>query len=199
MHTLRGSDAGDLVICDEMAFMNDRMFTEVIIPLLGVATTKLIGISTPSPDEHNFFSLMLTKKYPGTDIHVFGNLIIDLACDECKRRDRAVECKHLQVLLPAWKGQKKFELASQLYGELNRDIHARESMGILMSSEDKIFDRKLVNKLDRRPVWTLMTPDCRPTHIYISVDPNAGGTSQMAIVSIAWVKNTYMVFSFLFY
>jgi hypothetical protein len=111
MHTLRGSDAVDLVICDEMAFMNDRMFTEVIIPLLGAATTKFIGISTPSPDEYNFFSLMLTKKYPGTDIHVFGNLIIDLVCDECKKRDRAVDCRHLQPLLPAWKGQKTKEIS----------------------------------------------------------------------------------------
>jgi len=95
-HTLRGSDAGDMVVCDEMAFMQDKMFHEVIIPLLGMENAKLLGISTPSPDEYNFFTHMLTLKYPGTDRHVFGNLVIDLACDDCKRRNRAVDCRHLQ-------------------------------------------------------------------------------------------------------
>jgi len=71
-------------------------------------------------------------------------------------------------------------------------------MGILTTSEDKIFDRKWIEKLDKRPLWERTTRDCKPTHIFMSVDPNAGGTSQMAIVSIAWVKRTYMVCFFYF-
>lgn len=194
MHTLRGVDSGDIVICDEMAFMPNRMFTEVIIPLLGMKQAKLLGISTPSPDEYNFFSRMLTLKYPGTEDYVFGNLIIDLACDECKKKDRAVDCRHMQNLIPNWKGGRKFELAAHLYGELNSTAHARESMGILMTADDKMYDRKHIDKLAKRPDWYRITRDCVPTHIFISVDPNAGGTSQMGIVSTAWVKNTYMVF-----
>lgn len=193
MHTLRGVDSGDIVICDEMAFMPNKMFTDVIIPLLGMKKAKLLGISTPSPDEYNFFSRMLTLKYPGTDEYVFGNLIIDLACDECKKKDRTSECRHLQGLIPQWKGSKKFELAAHLYGELNSTSHARESMGILMTAEDKMFSRKVIDRLDKRPLWKRVTRDCVPTHIFVSVDPNAGGTSQMAIVSTAWVQNTYMV------
>ena len=189
-----------MVICDEMAFMKNTMFTEVILPLLGMGKTKLLGISTPSPDEYNFFTRMLTLKRPNSNKHAYGSLTIDLACDECKRKKRAVDCRHLLGLIPKWKGQKKFEMAAQLYGDLFSSYHARESMGLLLSSEDKIFDKDMIGKMDHRPMWYNKSRECMPTHIFMSVDPNAGGTSQMAIVSMAWVKNTYMVcFSFYFF
>ena len=181
-----------MVVCDEMAFMQKKMYTEVIIPLLGMKKTKLLGISTPSPDEYNFFSRMLTLQYPGTDDYVFGNLVIDLACDACKRRNRAVDCRHMRGLIPHWKGTRKFDLAAQLYGDMSDD-HLRESMGILTTSQDKLFDRKWIKSLERRPLWERKTRDCKPTHLFLSVDPNAGGSSHMAIVTIAWIHGIYMV------
>ena len=196
---MRGADADDIIVCDEMAFMHRRMFDEVVIPLLGMKRTKLLGISTPSPDEFNFFSRMLTLKYPGTEDYVFGNLIIDLACDDCKRRGRAVDCKHMAGLIPHWKGERKFNLAAQLYGDMNSDVHMRESMGILTSADDKLFDRKWIEKLQKRCVWDRKDRSCQPSHIFMSVDPNAGGSSQMAIISMAWVHKVYMVSVSIFY
>jgi hypothetical protein len=194
-YTLRGTDAEDIVICEEMAFMNKQMFEQVVIPLLGMKKTKLFGITTPSHDEHNFFSRMLVLKDPSTDKNIFGVLIVDLACDECKKKNRAIHCRHMQNLLPHWKGSEKFELTSLMYGEGGSDTHLRESMGILTSADDKLFERSLINKLKNRPTWENVSSWYKPTHIFMAIDPNAGGSSDMAIMSIAFVSGIYLVSS----
>ena len=52
--TLRGV-GGDIVIMEEAAFMDTKVFYEVIVPLLEVENTALICISTPQ-DSMNFYS-----------------------------------------------------------------------------------------------------------------------------------------------
>ncbi len=196
-HTLRGVGA-KVIICDEMAFMNDEVLRQVIIPLLGVSDARLLGISTPAHTESNFFKRMLELKYHGTDEHVFGTLIIDLACDECKRKERAIECRHLLHMMPKWKDTKKFDLSKELYGPRHSHVLMRENMGLSVQAQDKIFPERWLNKMIRRPYWTRTTRDCKPSHIFISVDPNAGGSNQMAIVSVAWVQQVFMVSNFFF-
>ena len=59
---LRGV-GGDVIYLEEAAFMDLKMFNEVIVPLLELETTALICISTPQ-DSTNFYSLMFEMKDP---------------------------------------------------------------------------------------------------------------------------------------
>ena len=47
-----------MIIIDEAAAINARLFYETIVPLLEMRVTSLIAISTPL-DEFNFFSKIL--------------------------------------------------------------------------------------------------------------------------------------------
>ena len=43
--TLKGS-GGDLIVCEEAAYMDPQVFYEVVVPLLGLRETAMIAIST---------------------------------------------------------------------------------------------------------------------------------------------------------
>ena len=46
VQTLKGS-GGDLIVCEEAAYMDQQVFYEVVVPLLGLRDTAMIAISTP--------------------------------------------------------------------------------------------------------------------------------------------------------
>lgn len=173
--------------------MNKQIIDQVVTPLLGMKKTILVGITTPSSDEFNFFTRMLNLKYEGTDKNVFGTLIVDLACAECKKYGRAADCKHMQYLLPKWKGSDKFELTKLLYGATCSDTHQRESMGIVVTADDKLFKLRWLQRLEKRPFWCRTDKALRPSHIFIGIDPNSSGSSQMAIITIAYIQGAYVV------
>lgn len=131
-------------------------------------------------------------KHPGSDRKIFGTVDFKLYCDECKKR-RLTSCAHRRDLQPAWKGVTKFEIAEILYGDDYKAYHMRETMGATANDDNRLFDESWINLLERRPLWERKTRDCRPSHIYLSVDPNAGGTSRMAIISMAYVQGVYLV------
>ena len=116
----------------------------------------------------------------GTDAFVFGNLAVELACDACKRRNRAVDCRHMSGLIPEWKGTRILDLTKLLYGEPSGDQWV-----------DGRLDVVCIESLENAPLWDCK--DCKPTHIFISVDPTAGGSSHMAIVTIALIDNICVV------
>lgn len=191
---MRGVDADDIIVCDEMAYMDPALFFEVIVPLIEVNKAIILGISTPVGDAYNFFSRMIELEYPGTNDKVFSSIVIELACERCKRMKRAGECRHMLRLLPSWKGAEKFELAKLIYGDAQDDTRQRESLGIAAGCKDTTFEHKWIKALSKRHPWSNFSEEFIPTHIFMGVDPNAGGTSQMAIVSVAMVLD-YMIVS----
>ncbi len=77
---LRGCTA-DVVIMEEAAHMDPRVFHEVVVPLFGVVNTAVLAISSPV-DDQNFYSELLELKRPdGTDF--FWVMKIGLACASC--------------------------------------------------------------------------------------------------------------------
>lgn len=193
MHTLRGVDADDLVIIDEMAYIAPDLFYEVILPLIGVSRTRIIGISTPTKDRFNFFHRMIHLRYPGTDDPVFKTYLVEVVCKYCKRTKQHSSCRHELHKLPDWKSASKLEIIKLIYGPDREDMEARENLGMMLGDRDNIFEEAWLADLERRQRWENMSPAHRPSVIFMTVDPNAGGGSQMAIVSVAYIMEMLVV------
>ncbi len=183
---LRGV-GGDVIYLEEAAFMDIKMFHEVIVPLLELETTALIAISTPQ-DSTNFYSLMFELKDPAGNA-LFNQNKIEMVCEECRNGPHPEKCTHMKHLLPKWKSGGKQDMVAQIYGDNSTDM-LRESMGVTTSDACSVFHQKWVAKLKTRPRYTFRNSQ---RYIWIACDPNGGGSSAMSIVSLAMENNQYIV------
>jgi len=186
-------DANDLVIVDEMAYITKDLFFQVILPLIEVNTARIIGISTPTGNRHNLFTRLIRLRYPGTDDKVFASYEVELVCEMCKRNGNYNTCKHVDHLMPPWKGGTKKEIAKLIYGEEEEDTRIRESLGVALGDQDCIFEGQWITNLSNRVRWANERPVHAPKLIFMAVDPNSGGSSHMAIVSMAYIHNMLVV------
>ncbi len=169
------------------AFMPIKMFHEVIVPLLELETTALICISTPQ-DSSNFYSMMFEMVDQGGE-KLFNQIQISMVCEDCKLTAHPEKCTHMKHLLPKWKSGGKQDMVRQIYGDNTEDM-LRESMGVTTNDSAAIFqDDWLKVFVDRSPY----TPRNIPSFVFCACDPNGGGNSQMAIVSLYQDQNNFAV------
>lgn len=176
-----------------MAYIDPVLFYEVILPLIGVSRTRIIGISTPTKDRFNFFHRMIQLRYPGTDDPVFKTYMVEMVCKYCKRMGQHSSCRHELHKLPEWKSASKLEIIKLIYGPDREDMEARENLGLMLGDQDSIFDDAWLARLERRVLWNNFNPSYRPKVIFTMCDPNAGGRSQMAIISMAYILEMLVV------
>ena len=169
---------GKVVILEEASRLDEAVFTEVCLPLLGVSNTSLLAISTPL-EENNFFSqLLLAKKPNGASL--FKNITIELICAAC-REAKSFDCPHMAAKLPSWKSVARGEMVKTLM-ENNKDMWLREQAGVITSRDTSAFDRPSIDAcfLNRFPILKLLAQDDR---MYVSIDPSGGGFSQTACIA----------------
>ena len=175
--TLRGV-GGDVIYLEEAAFLDIQVFYQVIVPLLEMDSTAMIAISTPQ-DSLNFYSEMFElKDHLGKPF--FKQIKVSLICDMCRAAGKGEDCNHMSHWIPPWKSRDKFLMAKALYGS-NTDLLKRESMGETTDDANSVFSSKDVNVLLESPRVKL---DSSPDYVIIAADPNGGGSSQFAVVSI---------------
>ena len=184
--TLRGC-GGDVVYMEEAAFMALDVFFEVIVPLLEMETTALIAISTPL-DGMNFYSEMFELK-GGDGQPLFNQLRIGLSCGKCQAAGKAADCTHMKDIIPPWKSAAKFDMVKAIYGD-RKDLLAKESMGQITSDQCSVFPEKLINRMMERPEYRLRNA---AKYIFLGVDPNGGGASEMAIVTMTMEMNNIVI------
>jgi hypothetical protein len=183
---LRGV-GGDVIYLEEAAFMDLKMFNEVIVPLLELETTALICISTPQ-DSTNFYSLMFEMKDPSGS-PLFNQQKIEMVCEDCKKGPNPQDCTHMKHLLPRWKSGAKQDMVKQIYGDNATDM-LRESMGVTTSDACSVFNSTWVAAFKARPGYKFIN---RPKYIFIACDPNGGGESEMCIFSVTMENGQYIV------
>lgn len=184
--TLRGC-GGDVVYMEEAAFMALDVFFEVIVPLLEMETTALIAISTPL-DGMNFYSEMFELK-GGDGKPLFNQLRIGLSCAKCQAAGKAVDCTHMKDIIPPWKSAAKFDMVKAIYGD-RKDLLAKESMGQITSDQCSVFPEKLINRFMEKPTYRLRNP---ARYVFLGVDPNGGGASEMAIITMTMESNNIII------
>jgi len=187
--TLRGC-GGDVVYMEEAAFMALDVFFEVIVPLLEMDTTALIAISTPL-DGMNFYSEMFELK-GGDGKPLFNQLRIGMSCEKCQKAGKAADCTHMASVVPPWKSAAKFDMVKAIYGD-RKDILARESMGQITNDAASIFSQGMVEKMLAKQPWVMKSG---AKYVFLGVDPNGGGDSQMAIVTMVMEMNNIIFTGF---
>ena len=183
---LRGV-GGDVIYLEEAAFMDLKMFNEVIVPLLELETTALICISTPQ-DSTNFYSLMFEMKDP-SGAHLFNQQKIEMVCEDCKRGPHPENCTHMKHLLPRWKSGAKQDMVKQIYGDNATDM-LRESMGVTTNDSCSVFHQRWVENFKKRPPYAFVN---RPKYIFIGCDPNGGGDSEMCVFSASMEAGQFII------
>lgn len=176
---------GKIIILEEASRLDEAVFNEVVLPLMGVDDTSLVAISTPL-EESNFFSQLLLMKKPN-GAPLFLNLQIVLMCEECRAADLD-SCPHMAKNLPDWKSEGRAQMVKELMSG-NKDMWQREQNGVITTRDTCAFDRPSVERFFARrcPLASFVPQDDR---VYISIDPAGGGFSNTALVAGAMDANS---------
>lgn len=185
--------------CDESAYMPTALFYEVIVPIIEVASTVLVMISTLS-DSTNYYTKMLDKgelmMAEGRAKYLVYRL--ELVCTRCKGMGNAgINCPHKLNWIPKWKSEEKLNLVQEIMGAENIDVLLKESKNIIGDSASRVFSKTSLDKFRSRPFYE-RHPRVKPKKLFLAIDPSAGGVSEVSLVlATRDLGNTIVCFLFL--
>jgi hypothetical protein len=176
-----------------MAFWDVCGFINVVMPIMSMKNAKLVGISSPAYNEFNFFSRLQDIKLPNSDMHVCMTIKAELSCPTCKKNGTGSYCTHHNSMLPPWISSKAKFIGGLIYKALKMEkAGERELSGVSDSSLAMAFEAETIKQFSIRMPFHGHDYDS-PKYIGVFVDPNAGGDSCMAIVSVAMVMGAIVV------
>ena len=184
---------GKVLILEEAARLDPKVFQETIAPLLGVAYTALLGISTPMEEDNQYSQMMNMKDGDGSNL--FRTLEITLVCDACKQKgDKTamVSCPHMSHEVPPWKQDSERQNLVKALMSTDPALLLRETAGLTTSSANVAFSTNAVDCFERR-VRGSHADDSAVSEIYIAVDPSGGGNSETAIMSCCFTADFTLV------
>ena len=176
------------MIVEEASFVAADVFYKVVIPLLEVSGTSLLMISTPESDT-NYYS-QLCNMVDARGKPLFHIIKVGMVCDWCQSNvaDPST-CKHRETERPSWKSFESAQLVRAMYGT-RKNLLMRESMGMVVSDTECAFKSSWVFDMFKR--MRVPLPE-NPPYIFIACDPNGGGSSDMAIMSVCRVDGMFIV------
>ena len=173
---------------EEASFISQDVFYKVILPLLEVESTALIMISTPE-GEGNYYSQMLDMK-DHLARPLFNTIRIGMICAWCQSNNPTPSsCTHRETERPQWKSVTAARTVRAMYGN-RTNLHQRESMGMVVTDGECAFPSKWIHRLLK---GERLAPPSEPEYIFVACDPNGGGSSDMAIMSVVRMGGTFVV------
>lgn len=197
-YALRGQGA-NVLFCDEAAFMQSKLFNDVVLPIFGMKDCRLIMISTVVAGYNNLFTKILvkgTEEMQKPDPFILA-YVQTLVCNRCRikaaaRGKKVKDCEHMRDQIPSWKSLEKLEQIHKIMGPELEEIFKNENLGIVDGDGQAIFNKHSL--LDLRQALPFDAPeDIRPNFIIIFVDPNAGGPNHTSIVAITRISRKFVV------
>jgi hypothetical protein len=207
--TTRGTGA-DVIIVDEAAHIDPKLFFKTIVPILSMANTSLLCLSSPEGDS-NYYSQLMNLKRP--DQTPFFNVVNCFQiCQKCLKMERVkqIECTHvkstahwlssrkireLKTLYKAWGilgGESSWGFLTQK-NQANPEDAIREFGGVVVSDHLPAFRKEDVrNIMELDVVRTQVTPQ----YIFTCCDPTGGGPSMLSIASGYYDRNGDVVVRF---
>ena len=165
--------------------MNEQLFFQVIVPLMGVSGTSILGISTPNSNENQFYNRLMDIPDPDNmEESMFKTIRIGLACNACVEKKKPLECTHKASLVPHWKdsaSQRKMKIIMD-----GRDkLFLNENMGMRTNTNNYVFPSIGISRLS---VATPHRWDRNPDVLFCAIDPSGGGKqSEYAMCTVACI------------
>lgn len=158
---------------EEAAHMSEEMFTKVIIPLLAMAKTSLLAISSVT-DSNNFYSTMLLAEDASGE-PFFTKIEIRLCCPRPSCQDSPNNCPHESAKLPPWQSMEKHDRIKEL---LKDQIHVfeQEMMGVIVDEARKCFPQEVVDQIYLDPTAsTNLHARSAIKYVLVTADPSQYG------------------------
>jgi len=168
---LRGT-GGDILYCEEAAYMDLGVFYEVIVPLMEMRGAATIMISTPI-STWNFYS-ELTELRDDRNELLFNVIKVGLVCPRCTGTEHEDRCTHPTGDKPDWKLETS-EKMKAIYGH-RKTLLMREIMGKVTNAENLAFEVRDLKAFFAAPRCT--DPHAPITRIFVAVDPNGGASAE---------------------
>ena len=138
----------------------------------------------------NFYTKLISKVDPLTNLPVLKSIQIQLACQACIDAEKAHECVHLQHLIPRWQDEEKHRRLKTIIS-YRPDLINSELGGMSVSGTTQCFKTAYLQRMFSP------TDSCCLTFgqdFFVSVDPMAGGEkSDFAVVAFAIHRGVYQV------
>lgn len=166
-------EGGDIIVCDEIAFMSEKFIHEAVLPPLQLVGSFVVGISTPSTGDFGRFEHYLNATDAG---------------DDGKKMFETYEMREDKTnpINPDWTDDIRRNKIKQLYMHDTAGAQ-REMGGLAVMNALRIFDKNGVDFLFKERIRPhhRVSPDLRtaPQEIFIAIDPSGGGDSMTACVS----------------
>ncbi len=177
---------GQVVVCDEMGFMNIKLIHDTIAALLQVRNTQFIGISSNDVDERNYFNELLRATHPKTKEPLFDVTYIVRLCEECKLAGNT-QCNHLDVPQADHIDPEANEAIKAMMRSDPKKFEA-EIFGLTTARQMRLYDQKLIEVLEiSRPLKLSI----RPFFVFSLLDVSGGGSqskSKSAVVTVAYQR-----------
>lgn len=186
-----------LLVVDEAAFVDRRLFTEGLFPILRMKNTSLLCLSSPG-DESNHYSRMVQAKDKETQKLIFKYIHAKKICDECLKlpNEEANKCEHIKNTAP-WINHRRSKKFQALYED--PVLAMAEFGGVIRSKNMSAFRKTEIDKLFDENQTPFVTTTSTPSMIFITADNNGGGSSHMALCSGYYAVDGTFVVSFYFY
>jgi hypothetical protein len=175
---LRGCTA-DVIILEEAAFIDPKVFNTIVAPLIGVDNTAVLAISTPD-DELGYYCELMNSG-------LFRVLYLGADCSACDRA--GVKCIHKLLRLPKWKTAARQKKIEQVIKDQN--LLDRETRGKINSGKNFVFEKAWIQHFVARAPHKFLYP---VQVIHTAIDPAAGAeSSDYAIGSMAYENSMKVV------
>lgn len=184
-----------MVVIDEAAHIEPDLFYQTIVPILSIKNTALITLSSPDKSNNYFSRLANLREEHNPDETYFRIVNCFMICNECRKLEKSeqIKCNHVKQGA-FWISQRKVNRLKRLY-ESDPATAIREFGGIIEDDYDPCFDKHDIKRVFCELPHVVTTSV--PNQIIVSVDPNGGGASKMAITSGYFDGNDDFIVSFL--
>lgn len=153
--------------------------------------TALLALSSPEGSD-NYYSRLINHVDEKTGRAFFRIVDCFMICEACRKLepDKQILCNHIKQKAH-WLSARKSQRLISLYAT-DPATAIREFGGIIADDFASCFRKEDIKLLyDARPAVINYSPD----YVYVAVDPNGGGPSQMAIVSGYFDKQARFIVS----
>jgi hypothetical protein len=166
--------------------MRREFFGTIITPVVGMARTCMIALSTIQGQD-NYYSQLLNLRDEITGRPFFNIYKFNLACEACIASNKAKDCKHRLDELPDYLAPHKQLQIRQILKQIGLESALeQETLNISSTANDSCFSPALVERLFTKDEFIKRTSKIELAeipYVWCCIDPNSSGSSCVAICS----------------